>query len=192
MGLSYQNGAGSGSITYAIGGGPQTTEAASATTTSYYDDGVLYSVIVQLQFTDPTQGAAVLMVICNPFTGTGAYSSSTADQTLTLLVGTATAGVGNWGNPSGSSATVSLDVITYAPSSTEVDWTATLMGSGLVWTGSGSQSNLDLKVLTTTLTITPGASGDTASPRRWTAAQLAPPIEAIRERISELKALDQR
>jgi hypothetical protein len=152
-GLTYQNGAGAGSVTYKIGDSNSDTQAASATTTSYYNNGVLYSVILNLAWTDRVQGKVVVMLICNPFTKTGTYRSSNPNQELTMMFSTQVAGNGNWGNSNFSSPVITLDVI-YNPSVNGAQWDGTLNGDGLVWQGQGSQPDLNVKLLALTFTIT--------------------------------------
>jgi len=152
-GLTYQTGDGSGTVTYTIGNSSPDTQAASATTTSYYNNGVLYSVILNLAWTDRVQGNVVVMLICNPFTKTGSYTSSDPNQELTMMFSTQAAGNGNWGNSNFSSPVVILDVI-YNPGNNGAQWDGTLIGKSLVWQGQGTQPALDVDLSALTFTIT--------------------------------------
>ena len=139
--LDYETGSGSGSVTYQIGDAPFQTQAAQASTVSYYNNGSLYSVVLNLQWTDDDQGTVVVMIIVDPFTGTGIYRG------FTLMFSTSVAGNGNW-----SGGDAALDVI-YSAQDDVASWQGTLVGSNLVWQGSGSQPDLSVDLSAMTLTI---------------------------------------
>jgi hypothetical protein len=139
--LDYETGSGSGSVTYQIGDAPFQTAAAQASTVSYYNDGSLYSVILNLQWTDDDQGNVVVMIIVDPFTGTGTYRG------FTMMFSTSVAGNGNW-----NGGEAALDVI-YSARDNVASWQGTLVGTNLVWQGSGSQPDLNVDLSALTLTI---------------------------------------
>jgi hypothetical protein len=153
-GLSYRTGAGGGTISYATSTqNKPTTEAAKATTVSYYNDGVLYSVILNLQWTDSAQGGMVLFLTINPFTGTGTYSTTDASQQLLIMFSTEAAGTGSWGNSNSSLPLVVLNAI-YSETASAANWQGSLQGSGLLWIGEGgSKPALDLSVSAMTLSL---------------------------------------
>ncbi|MGA3187642.1 MAG: hypothetical protein ABSF22_11100 [Bryobacteraceae bacterium] len=140
-GFNYRTGAGTGTVTYQIGAAPGETTAATASTVSYYNNGVIYSVILNLHWTDPVQGDVVTMLIVNPFTGTGIYPSPT------MMFSTALAGSGNWTN-----GDVTLDAI-YNEQPSVASWQGSLAARNLVWQGAGSQPNLTVILSALTLTV---------------------------------------
>lgn len=153
MGLSFQQGAGSGTVTYSIAGGASSTQPASATTTSYFNNDVLYSVILNMQFTDSEQGDVILLLTVDPFTGSGIYDSNASGQIVTLNFSTSAAGSGNWNNPDGGNSTVVLDTI-YTPNGTVTRWQGSMQGLKLIWYGAGQQPAIDVHLSALTLTIT--------------------------------------
>lgn len=155
MGLSYKQGKGAGSLTYTLGENPSRSAAVQATTTSYYNNGTLYSVILNLYFQDSSEGQVFLMLIVNPFTGTGSYDSK--HQYLNLLFTTEKAGNGHWSDPADSDAKVTLDVI-YGEAGGVARWQGTMVAENLVWEGPKSRPAVSLHVSALTLTITESSS----------------------------------
>jgi hypothetical protein len=144
-------GTGTGTITYTFNTNPTQTQGVSVTLYSFYNPDI-YAVQLELLFPDPVYGTCSLIVLVNPFLGTGIYDSSAEFQLvgITMAVSTVHPGVWTCGNGFPSA---SVDAI-YSEIDGAVTWQGTLVATAVPFLyGNTAQPDLNMNLSALALTI---------------------------------------